>query len=100
VTATTGRSRAPAALVHIGGGLFWALALAGASYEVGGTVAAFVWVGSAFVMWLFALVDMLGDPAPWRTTFRWWLGSFVAPVVLIAPAGRSSPTFTGSRRLR
>jgi hypothetical protein len=51
-------------------------------------------------MWLFALVDMLGDPAAWRTTFRWWLGSFVAPVVLIAPAGRSSPTFTGSRRLR
>lgn len=76
-------SRAFAYVIHFGLGLVWLFALYELVREAGSGTAAAIWVVFAFVLWLVDAARMADAPDPWRITFLWWLGSFVAPFVAL-----------------
>jgi uncharacterized membrane protein len=74
-------SRGFAYAIHFGLGAFWLFFLYFFVHAYGGSFAAWIWVAAALVLWSLDAARMAAAREPWRVTFFWWLGTFVAPFV-------------------
>jgi uncharacterized membrane protein len=82
-------SRGFAYSIHFGLGAFWLFFLYFFVQAYGGTSAAWIWVAAALVLWSLDAARMAAAREPWKVTFFWWLGTFVAPFVAAYRAYRA-----------